>query len=172
MLSKIGGDEARDARLPMPSHLASPGALRRHRATLAVVGIYFLLAVVPGVVISLLGHRVTDQDFVKLSDWRELPGALMLYLLLAPVIWTFYLWQPRLILDVFAGLAEGGVVGAPRQKEYDPGSIPARGGGHPPQTGWFPLATPCESRGLVVRSSGRRIGARVAHLAANRRASI
>ena len=54
-----------------------------------------------------------NSAFVRLTDWRELPGALFLYLLLAPVIWTSCLWQPRLILEVFAG-ARGGVVGAPR----------------------------------------------------------
>ncbi len=114
LLARIAGDEARDARLPMPAHLASPGALRRHRATLAVVGLYALLALLPGLLISVFGGRPTDREFVKLTDWRELPGALFLYLVLAPVLWTFYLWQPRLIVDVFAGLAEGGVVGEPR----------------------------------------------------------
>src|SRR5215217_6703489 len=119
-LSRIGGDEARDARLPMPAHLAAPGALRRHRGSLAVVALYALLVLVPGLVISALDGRLADRDFVRLTDWRELPGALFLYLLLAPVLWTFYLWQPRLILDVFAGLAEGGVVGAPREAGVTP----------------------------------------------------
>jgi hypothetical protein len=79
LLARIGGAEARDARLPLPIHLASPGALRRHRATQAVVGVYALLALLPGMAISALGERITDQDFVKLTDWRELPGALFLF---------------------------------------------------------------------------------------------
>ena len=74
LLARIAGDEARDARLPMPAHLASPGALRRHRATLAVVGLYALLALLPGLLISVFGGRLTDREFVKLTDWRELPG--------------------------------------------------------------------------------------------------
>ena len=74
LLARIAGDEARDARLPMPAHLASPGALRRHRATLAVVALYALLALLPGLLISVFGGRPTDRDFVKLTDWRELPG--------------------------------------------------------------------------------------------------
>ena len=49
-----------------------------------------------------------NSAFVRLTDWRELPGALFLYLLLAPVIWTSCLWQPRLILEVFAGARGGG----------------------------------------------------------------
>jgi hypothetical protein len=85
-----------------------------------VVGLYALLALAPGLLISAFGGRLTDREFVKLTDWRELPGALFLYLVLAPVLWTFYLWQPRLIVDVFAGLAEGGVVGAPRAAGVTP----------------------------------------------------
>lgn len=120
LLARIGGDEARDCRLPRPAHFAAPGFARRHRATLAVVGIYVLLAVLPGAIITALGDRIADGDFVRLTDGRELPGALFLYLVLAPVLWTFYLWQPRLIVDVFAGLAEAGVVGAPRGRGVTP----------------------------------------------------
>ena len=116
LLARIGGAEARDARLPMPAHFASPGFVRRHSGTLAVVGLYALLAIVPGFLISASGDRFGGEPFVKLTDWRELPGALFLYLVLAPVLWTFYLWQPRLIIEVFAGLAEGGVVGAPEPR--------------------------------------------------------
>jgi hypothetical protein len=120
LLARIGGDEARDARLPMPAHFVAPGFVRRHRGTLAVVALYALLVVVPGFLISAGGDRLGGAPFVKLTDWRELPGALFLYLVLAPVLWTFYLWQPRLIVDVFAGLAEGGVVGAPRNAGTTP----------------------------------------------------
>jgi hypothetical protein len=104
----------------MPDHLTSPGALRRNRATLAVIGVYTLLVIVPGVLISGLAARLSDREVVALTDWRELPGALFLYLVLAPVLWTFYLWQPRLIVDVFAGLAEAGVVGEPRYSGVSP----------------------------------------------------
>jgi len=111
LLAKIGGDEASDLTLPLPTELAAPGFLRRHRASVVTVVTYLAAVVVPGVVISVLGERLTDQDFVKLTDWLELPGALFLYLVLAPVIWTFYLWQPRLIVEVFAGLAKSGAIG-------------------------------------------------------------
>jgi hypothetical protein len=114
MLARIGGDEVRDCGLPRPASFTSPGFLRRFRASLVVVLLYALLAVMPGLLITLAGERVSDQEFIHFTDWRELPGALFLYLLLAPVIWTLYLWQPRLIVDVFDGLAQGGVVGPSR----------------------------------------------------------
>src|SRR5262249_16193994 len=48
VLSRFSGDEARDCRLPRPARLTSPGFLRRHRASLLVVAIYALRAIVPG----------------------------------------------------------------------------------------------------------------------------
>ena len=114
LLARFGGDEARDCRLPMPARATSPGFLRRHRATLLVVALYALLAVVPGLLISAVVPCASSQGFIRFTDWRELPGALFLYLILAPVIWTLYLWQPRLIVDVFDGLARGGVIGPAR----------------------------------------------------------
>ena len=65
--------------------------------------------------ISAFAEQITNDAFVKLTDWREWPGALSLYLILAPVIWTFYLWQPRLILEVFDGLARSGAIGPARR---------------------------------------------------------
>ncbi|MFL5759161.1 MAG: hypothetical protein ACJ789_05445 [Thermomicrobiales bacterium] len=120
LLARIGGDEARDCRLPRPAHFTSPGFRRRHRATLVVVVLYGLLVVIPGLLISSLGTRLTDRDFVRITDGRELLGSLFLYLVLAPVLWTFYLWQPRLIVDVFAELAQGRVIGAPRHASATP----------------------------------------------------
>src|SRR4051812_25082850 len=105
LLARFGGDEARDCRLPLPARATSPGFLRRHRASLLVVALYALLAVVPGLLISMLAHPARNESFIRFTDWRELPGALFLYLVLAPVIWTLYLWQPRLIVEVFDGLA-------------------------------------------------------------------
>src|ERR671913_1777507 len=112
LLARFGGDEARDCRLPLPARATSPGFLRRHRASLLVVALYALLAVVPGLLISEFANPVSDGGFIRFTDWRELPGALFLYLVLAPVIWTLYLWQPRLSGEVFDGLAQGGVVGS------------------------------------------------------------
>src|SRR5215207_2065746 len=86
---------------PLPARATSPGFLRRHRASLLVIAIYALLAVVPGLLISMLAHPASNASFIRFTDWRELPGALFLYLVLAPVIWTLYLWQPRLIVEVF-----------------------------------------------------------------------
>jgi hypothetical protein len=115
LLARIGGDEARDASVPLPPSLVSPGVLRRHRASFATVAIYFFLAVTPGFILSINAERSGDHSFIRLTDWRELPGALVLYLVLAPVIWTFYLWQPRLILEVFDGLARSGAIGPARK---------------------------------------------------------
>src|SRR5829696_6317744 len=115
LLARFGGDEARDCRLPLPARATSPGFLRRHRASLLVVALYALLAVVPGLLISEFASPARSGAFIRFTDWRELPGALFLYLVLAPVIWTLYLWQPRLIVDVFDGLARAGVIGPARQ---------------------------------------------------------
>ena len=120
LLARIGGDEASNCGLPRPAHLTSPGFLRRHRASLLAIALYALLAVGPGLLVSALGQRLTDQSFVKLWDWRELAGAVFLYLVLAPVLWTFYLWQPRLIVDVFDGLSRSGVIGPPRESRVSP----------------------------------------------------
>jgi len=114
LLARIGGEETRDASVPLPASLTAPGFMRRHLASFATIAIYLFLAVIPGLMISLSAHRGDDDSFVRLTDWRELPGALVLYLLLAPVIWTFYLWQPRLILEVFDGLARSGAIGPAR----------------------------------------------------------
>ena len=132
-LARFGGDEARDCRLPLPAHATSPGFLRRHRASLLVVAFYALLAVVPGLLISEFANPVSDGGFIRFTDWRELPGALFLYLVLAPVIWTLYLWQPRLIVEVFDGLAQGGVVGPSRYEGVTADAVLARLGGNLPR---------------------------------------
>jgi hypothetical protein len=132
-LARFGGDEARDCRLPLPARATSPGFLRRHRASLLVVALYALLAVVPGLLISELMQPATTGAFIRFTDWRELPGALFLYLVLAPVIWTLYLWQPRLIVDVFDGLARGGVVGPARYEGVTADAVLERMGGSLPR---------------------------------------
>ncbi len=129
LLSRIGGDEARDSRLPMPKSLTSPGFVRRHRGTLATVIVYILLAVIPGLLLSIFGTRITSEEFVMLTDWREFPGAMFLYLVLAPVIWTFYLWQPRLIIEVFDGLARSGAIGPARRTNITADGVLRRIGG-------------------------------------------
>src|SRR5215211_5064905 len=65
LLSRFGGDEARDCRLPLPARATSPGFLRRHRASLLVVALYAVLAVVPGLLISMLGHSVSKESFIR-----------------------------------------------------------------------------------------------------------
>jgi hypothetical protein len=133
LLSRFGGDEARDCRLPLPARATSPGFLRRHRASLLVVALYALLAVAPGLLISALAHPARHESFIRFTDWRELPGALFLYLVLAPVIWTLYLWQPRLIVEVFDGLAQGGVIGRSRYEGVTADAFLARLGGSLPR---------------------------------------
>ncbi len=133
LLARFGGDEARDCRLPLPARATSPGFLRRHRASLLVVALYALLAVVPGLLISEFANPVSDGGFIRFTDWRELPGALFLYLVLAPVIWTLYLWQPRLIVEVFDGLAQGGVVGPARYEGVTADAVLERLGGSLPR---------------------------------------
>ena len=123
MLARIGGDEASDSSLPIPAGLAAPGFLRRHRASVWTVVLYLTLVVVPGFVISMIGAELTTREFIQLTDWRELPGALFLYLVLAPVIWTFYLWQPRLIIEVFDGLARSGAIGEARHPDATPDNV-------------------------------------------------
>jgi hypothetical protein len=117
LLAGIGGDEASDSSLPLPAAIVAPGFFRRHRASVLTVVLYLTLVVVPGLLMSAFGDPLTDREFVRLTDWRELLGSLFLYLVLAPVIWTFYLWQPRLIVDVFAGLAQSGAVGPSRRPD-------------------------------------------------------
>lgn len=134
LLSRIGGEEARDSRLPLPAGLTAPGFLRRHRASVVTVLLYLGLAVGPGLLISLFGDRFTTTEFVKLSDWRELPGALFLYLVLAPVLWTFYLWQPRLIVEVFDGLARSGAIGPARHIDIPANAVLRRIGANLLQT--------------------------------------
>ena len=86
--------------------------------------------------------------FIRFTDWRELPGALFLYLVLAPVIWTLYLWQPRLIVEVFDGLAQGGVVGPARYEGVPADAVLARLGGSLPRVRKFgPLRL---SRGALL----------------------
>ncbi len=133
LLARFGGDEARDSRLPLPARATSPGFLRRHRASLLVVALYALLAVVPGLLISEIAQPATTGSFIRFTDWRELPGALFLYLVLAPVIWTLYLWQPRLIVEVFDGLAQGGVIGPSRYEGITADAVLERLGGSLPR---------------------------------------
>src|SRR5688572_8464529 len=59
LLARLGGDEARDIRMPMPESLTSPGFLRRHRASLATVVLYLALAIIPGLIISIFADQVT-----------------------------------------------------------------------------------------------------------------
>jgi hypothetical protein len=49
------------------------------------------------------------------------------------VIWTLYLWQPRLIVDVFDGLAQGGAVGPPRRPGIVADAVLGRLGGSLPR---------------------------------------
>lgn len=136
LLARIGGEEVRDCRLPRPARLISPGSVRRHRATGVTIILYAMLAVLPGLLLSAFGHHLIDRDFVKLTDWRELPGALFLYLVLAPVLWTFYLWQPRLTVDVFDGLARSGAIGPPRRADIEPDAVLRLMGGSLPRASW------------------------------------
>jgi hypothetical protein len=129
LLAKIGGEEARDSSLPMPIGLTAPGFFRRHRASIATVFLYLVLVVVPGLIVSAFAERFASSEFVKLTNWRELPGALFLYLVLAPVIWTFYLWQPRLIIEVFDGLARSGAIGPARRSDITADAVLRRIGG-------------------------------------------
>jgi hypothetical protein len=85
LLARFGGDEARDCRLPLPARATSPGFLRRHRASLLVVALYALLAVAPGLLISMLAHPARHESFIRFTDWRELPGANLAMTWLAPV---------------------------------------------------------------------------------------
>jgi len=148
LLARFGGDEARDCRLPLPARATSPGFLRRHRASLLVVALYAVLAVVPGLLISMLANPAGTGAFIRFTDWRELPGALFLYLVLAPVIWTLYLWQPRLIVEVFDGLAQGGVVGPARYEGVTADAVLTRLGGSLPRVRKFgPLRL---SRGALL----------------------
>src|SRR5215211_3213849 len=137
LLARFGGEEARDCRLPLPARATSPGFLRRHRASLLVVALYAVLAVVPGLLISMLANPAGTGAFIRFTDWRELPGALFLYLILAPVIWTLYLWQPRLIVEVFDGLAQGGVVGPARYEGVTADAVLTRLGGSLPRVRKF-----------------------------------
>jgi hypothetical protein len=127
LLAHIGGDEASDSSLPLPT-LGAPGFLRRHRASVVTVVLYLTLVVAPGLALSVFGDSLTTREFVKLTDWREMPGALFLYLVLAPVIWTFYLWQPRLIVEVFDGLAQSGAIGPARRAGVAPDLVLRRMG--------------------------------------------
>ena len=68
LLARFGGDEARDCRLPLPARATSPGFLRRHRASLLVVALYALLAVVPGLLISMLAHSASIESFIRFTD--------------------------------------------------------------------------------------------------------
>ncbi|HEV2127891.1 MAG TPA: hypothetical protein VGR22_04650 [Thermomicrobiales bacterium] len=129
LLASIGGDEASDSSLPLPARLAAPGFFRRHRASVATVFLYLALVVIPGFLISAFGDRFTSREFVRLTDWREFSGALFLYLVLAPVLWTFYLWQPRLIVEVFAGLAQSGAIGPARRADIAADAVLRRMGG-------------------------------------------
>ncbi len=129
LLARFGGEEASDSSLPMPIGLTAPGFLRRHRASIATVILYLVFAVVPGLLISVFDERFATGEFVKLTDWRELPGALFLYLVLAPVIWTFYLWQPRLIVEVFDGLARSGAIGPAQRTDITADAVLRRIGG-------------------------------------------
>jgi hypothetical protein len=129
ILARIGGDEATDSTMPLPARLIAPGFLRRHLASVATILLYFTAVVVPGFLLSILGSRWTDREFVKITDWRELSGSLVLYLVLAPVIWTFYLWQPRLIVEVFAGLAKSGAIGSALQTDVAADRVLQRMGG-------------------------------------------
>jgi hypothetical protein len=85
----------------------------------------------------------------------------LLYLVLAPVIWTFYLWQPRLIVEVFAGLAQSGAIGPPRRPGEEPDTVlRGLGGGF---TGTATHAGPLQlSRGAMC--SALAVAASVASL--------
>lgn len=71
---------------------------------------YGVLCLGAGFGISVFYQR-SGYQFVSMLDIRELPQAVFVYLVAAPVIWTLYAGQPRWILQVFEQLVQNGVIG-------------------------------------------------------------
>jgi hypothetical protein len=55
-------------------------------------------------------YKNAGYQFVEITDSRELPIVLVVFLTFVPVIWSFYFWQLRGIVDTFRKLSITGVI--------------------------------------------------------------
>lgn len=84
------------------------------RVVFLAAGAYAVMCLGAGTVISVLYERA-GREFFGILDLRELPVALFVYLVAAPIIWALYGRQPWWILQIFEGLSESGVLIEPER---------------------------------------------------------
>jgi len=80
--------------------------------------IYSVLIVGGGWGISAL-YGYSSQHVLPIWDRREIIPALFVNLLVAPLVWAFYVWEPVRILEMFRELAQNNVIGQSKRKYAD-----------------------------------------------------
>lgn len=96
-----------------------------HLAAIALA-VYGVIMIGGGSVISVIYMQLGIR-FLSIFNTKELPIAIFAYLVTAPLMWTFYTWQPRGVSDVFRQLYHNAVIGEPKdtystQTIYKPSS--------------------------------------------------
>jgi hypothetical protein len=99
---------------PLAKLLLKVSQQRTLRIALMAFAIYGILGGGGGIAISVLYKRA-GQQFLSILDSRELLVALFVFLVVVPIVWTFYVWQPSGILGVFHQLSQNGVIGETEQ---------------------------------------------------------
>lgn len=81
------------------------------------LAVYGVVMIGGGSVISAVYMQLGIR-FLSIFDPRELPIAIFAYLVTAPLMWTFYSWQPRGVSDVFHQLYRNDVIGEPKDTHF------------------------------------------------------
>src|SRR5439155_11677984 len=81
------------------------------RVGLLALGFHAILVMIPAIAIPAL-YPIQPPPFLAItpSDTRALPNEFLIDLIVPVLIWTFYAWQPRGVIDVFSGLSRNGVL--------------------------------------------------------------
>jgi hypothetical protein len=78
--------------------------------SLVAIAINGIFVIGLGYLVSTL-YKNAGYQFVDITDSRELPIVVFVFLIFIPIIWSFYVWQPRAIQNIFLELSNNGVIG-------------------------------------------------------------
>lgn len=107
--------------LDFPSPAKSSSA---YRVFLWTCLAYALLTLLPGLAISVFHDVVRNEALVAIYDHTEWPFALFMYLVAVPVVWAYYIWQPRAVDNAIHGLDQYGVLGKEAIEKWASGLAP------------------------------------------------
>lgn len=77
---------------------------------LAAICIHGFLGIGAGIIISRF-YEIRDREFLSVLDVREMPLAVFILMIVMPLIWALYAWQPKQVIQCINLLHENEVIG-------------------------------------------------------------